>query len=60
MSTALPKVGDTFVTKNGGYTGIVESIKQNATGTYRIKLALPNGDTKYTTHTAKQLNFNKR
>lgn len=51
MSTALPKVGDTFTTKNGGYTGVVESIKQNATGTYRIKLLLPNGDSRYTTHT---------
>lgn len=53
MSTALPKVGDTFTTKNGGYTGIVESIKQNATGTYRIKMLLPNGESRYTTHTHK-------
>ena len=53
-SIKVPTIGETFTTKNGGYTGTVESVKQNATGSYRVKLLLPNGDTRYTTHGAKQ------
>ena len=52
-SIKVPTIGETFTTKNGGYTGTVESVKQNATGSYRVKLLLPNGDTHYTTHGAK-------
>lgn len=44
-----PTIGSSFTTPVSGVTGTVKEIVQNATGSKRVRLELPNGDTRWTT-----------
>jgi len=43
------EVGNTYTTAVSGVTGVVQEIIKNASGSLRVSLALPNGDTRWTT-----------
>lgn len=40
----VPAVGDSFITSKSGVEGIVQEVVQNATGSYRIRIATVKGD----------------
>jgi hypothetical protein len=42
-------IGQTFTTQASGVSGVVEEIVKNASGSSRVRLTLPNGDTRWTT-----------
>ena len=42
-------IGESFTTQASGVTGVVEEIVKNASGSARVRLSLPNGDTRWTT-----------
>lgn len=42
-------VGSQFATQKSGVVGIVQEVIQNASGSQRVRLELPNGDTRWTT-----------
>jgi hypothetical protein len=42
-------IGETFTTQASGVSGVVEEIVKNASGSARVRLTLPNGDTRWTT-----------
>jgi hypothetical protein len=44
-----PKVGDTITTRKNKFVGVVQEVKQNATGSYKVKLLLSDGTIHYTT-----------
>ena len=43
------EVGNTYTTAKSGVTGIVQEVVKNASGSARVSLLLPNGDTRWTT-----------
>jgi hypothetical protein len=43
------EIGNTYTTAVSGVTGTVEEIVKNASGSARVRLSLPNGDTRWTT-----------
>ena len=43
------EIGNTFTTAKSGVTGVVQEIVKNASGSARVRLSLPNGDTRWTT-----------
>jgi hypothetical protein len=43
------EIGNTFTTQASGVTGVVQEIVKNASGSARVRLELPNGDTRWTT-----------
>lgn len=43
------EVGNTYTTAKSGVTGIVQEVIKNASGSLRVALQLPNGDTRWTT-----------
>lgn len=42
-------LGSAFTTQKSKVTGIVREVKENKTGTLRVRLELSNGDTRWTT-----------
>lgn len=44
-----PEIGSTIVTQKSNATGVVQEVKQNATGSYKVKLLLADGSIRYTT-----------
>ena len=48
MNTLI-SVGSQFTTSKSGVTGVVREIVKNASGSSRVRLELPNGDTRWTT-----------
>jgi hypothetical protein len=47
--TIAPTIGSEFVTQRAGIKGIVQEVIKNATGTYRVRLSLANGEDRWTT-----------
>lgn len=47
--TKSPEIGKTFTTLSSGVTGTVQEIVENASGSLRVRLELPNGDSRWTT-----------
>ena len=45
----IPAVGSQFTTQRAGIVGKVEEVIANKTGSFRVRLSLPNGDTRWTT-----------
>ena len=43
------EIGSTYTTAKSGVTGVVNEIVKNASGSLRVALLLPNGDTRWTT-----------
>lgn len=43
------EIGNTYTTAKSGVTGVVNEIVKNASGSLRVALLLPNGDTRWTT-----------
>lgn len=43
------EIGNTYTTAVSGVTGVVQEIVKNASGSLRVALLLPNGDTRWTT-----------
>ncbi len=43
------EIGNTYTTAKSGVTGTVNEIIKNASGSLRVALLLPNGDTRWTT-----------
>jgi hypothetical protein len=43
------EIGQTLTTAKSGVTGTVEEIVKNASGSVRVRLSLPSGDTRWTT-----------
>jgi hypothetical protein len=43
------EIGNTFTTAVSGVTGTVQEIIKNASGSARVRLELPNGDSRWTT-----------
>jgi hypothetical protein len=43
------EIGQTFATQKSGVVGTVQEIVKNASGSARVRLSLPNGDTRWTT-----------
>lgn len=43
------EIGNTYTTAKSGVTGVVQEIVKNASGSARVRLSLPNGDTRWTT-----------
>lgn len=43
------EIGNTYTTAKSGVQGVVQEIIKNATGSLRVSLLLPNGDTRWTT-----------
>ena len=54
--TIAPTIGSEFVTQRAGIKGIVQEVIKNATGTYRVRLSLANGEDRWTT-VKKQSNY---
>lgn len=44
-------IGSSFTTLTSGVTGTVKEVVENKTGSKRVRLELPNGDTRWTTVT---------
>lgn len=42
-------VGSQFTTQKSGVSGTVQEVIKNSNGTSRIRLSLPNGDSRWTT-----------
>lgn len=43
------KLNQPFTTEKSGVTGIVQEVVQNPSGSVRVRLELPNGQTRWTT-----------
>lgn len=43
------EIGQVYTTAVSGVTGTVQEIIKNANGSSRVKLSLPNGETRWTT-----------
>lgn len=43
------KLNQPFTTEKSGVTGIVQEVVQNPSGSVRVRLELPNGETRWTT-----------
>lgn len=43
------KLNQPFTTEKSGVTGIVQEVVQNPSGSVRVRLLLPNGETRWTT-----------
>lgn len=44
-----PEIGSTITTQKSNATGVVQEVKQNATGSFKVKLLLSDGTVRYTT-----------
>jgi hypothetical protein len=42
-------IGETFTTQKSGVTGTIAEVIKNASGSVRVLLTLPNGDSRWTT-----------
>ena len=42
-------IGDTFTTQKSGVSGTIAEVIKNASGSSRVRLTLPNGDSRWTT-----------
>lgn len=49
------KVGDLFTTLKSKKTGIIKEIIQNTSGSVRVLLEMPNGETRWTSVSAETL-----
>lgn len=43
------EIGNTYTTAKSGVVGTVKEIVKNASGSFRVRLELENGDTRWTT-----------
>ena len=43
------EIGQTFTTAKSGVEGTVQEVIENKTGSFRVRLELANGDTRWTT-----------
>jgi hypothetical protein len=48
-NSTAPEVGSTITTRKNKFVGVVQEVKQNATGSYKVKLLLADGTIHYTT-----------
>lgn len=44
-----PVIGQTFTTQSSGVSGTVQEVIKNATGSFRVRLSLSNGEDRWTT-----------
>lgn len=45
----MVEIGQTYKTAKSGVVGTVQEIVKNASGSFRVRLELENGDTRWTT-----------
>lgn len=48
-NSQAPEIGSTITTRKNKLVGVVQEVKQNKTGSYKVKLLLADGTIHYTT-----------